>query len=468
MSFHNIDLEKSVIASIMSIEDSLDHVATIIDAEDFKADRHKTIFKCVKALHEQGLPYDNVMVHDWLEANNLTKATGGDEYLAEMLATSPATLFNLKAYAERIKELAQYRAADRLLVQAREDLKNAELRLDDKMNSVIEQMTKVIDTKKINGGARTVGSMMDAFFDNLQAAGRGEILPFKPTGFEEVDAQAPIQNGDLLIVGARPSMGKTTFAQTMVQNMVEHDFYTDKDGNYKRRAGVFFSIEMTDESVVQRFMASKSGVQLNKIRSGTNVETEDWQRLNNTVRDYGQDKGKHYPMFIESQPAMTIPQMRTTLNKIRNTHGEIGVIMVDYIQIMGEAKGKDAGQKANAIGEIAKELKRFGKEFNCPVIALSQLNRSLESRPNKRPIMSDLKESGAIEENADVIMFLYRDEVYNEKSEYKGIAEVGIAKNRQGPVGTVRLAFEGEYSRFSNLLPSYHTDNIPPYGSEQA
>lgn len=464
MSFHNIDLEKSVIASLLSIEDSLDHVATIIDHEDFAADRHKTIFKCVKALHEQGLPYDSVMVHDWLEANNLTKATGGDEYLAEMLATSPATLFNLKAYAERIKELSQYRAADRLLVQAREDLKNAELRLDDKMNSVIEQMTKVIDTKKINGGARTVGSMMDAFFDNLQAAGRGEILPFKPTGFEEVDAQAPIQNGDLLIVGARPSMGKTTFAQTMVQNMVEHDFYTDKDGNYKRRAGVFFSIEMTDESVVQRFMSSKSGVQLNKIRSGTNVETEDWQNLTRTVGDYRHD----YPMFIESQPAMTIHQMRTTLNKIRNTHGEVGVIMVDYIQIMGEAKGKDAGQKANAIGEIAKELKRFGKEFNCPVIALSQLNRSLESRPNKRPIMSDLKESGAIEENADVIMFLYRDEVYNENSDYKGIAEVGIAKNRQGPVGTVRLAFEGEYSRFSNLLPSYHTDNIPPYGSEQA
>jgi replicative DNA helicase len=462
MSFHNIDLEKSVIASLLSIEGSLDHVSTIIDHEDFAADRHKTIFRCVRSLNEQGLPYDSVMVHDWLEANKLVEATGGEGYIAEILVTSPSTLFNLKAYAERIRDLSQHRAMDRLLVQAREDLKNPDLRLDDKVNTAIESMTKVIDTKKINGGARTVGSMMDAFFDNLQAAGRGEILPFKPTGIEEVDAQAPIQNGDLVIVGARPSMGKTTFAQTLVQNMVEHDFYTDKDDNYKRRAGVFFSIEMTDESVVQRFMASKSGVQLNKIRSGTNVETEDWQNLTRTVGDYRDN----YPMFIESQPAMTIPQMRTTLNKIRNTHGEIGVIMVDYIQIMGEAKGKDAGQKANAIGEIAKELKRFGKEFNCPVIALSQLNRSLESRPNKRPIMSDLKESGAIEENADVIMFLYRDEVYNENSEHKGIAEVGVAKNRQGPVGTVRLAFEGEFSRFSNLLPSYHTDSIPAYGSE--
>lgn len=462
MSYHNIDLEKSVLASLMSIENALDHVIEIIDVEDFAADRHKTMFKGVKILQAEGLPYDAVMLGDWLEANNLIKATGGEGYLAEVLSESPATVFNLVAYANRIKELSKMRAIDRVLVQAREDLKNGEVRLDSKVNSAVEQLMQVVDTKKISGGARTVGAMMDRFFDDLQAASRGEVLPFKPTGFEEVDFKAPIQNGDLVIVGGRPSMGKTTFAQTMVQNMVEYDFYTDADGNYKRRAGVFFSIEMTDESVVQRFMSSKSSVQLNKIRSGSNVETEDWQNLTRTVGDYRHD----YPMFIESQPAMTIHQMRTTLNMIRNTHGEIGVIMIDYIQIMGGASGKDAGQKANAIGEIAKELKRFGKEFDCPVIALSQLNRSLESRPDKRPIMSDLKESGAIEENADVIMFLYRDEVYNEKSEAKGIAEVGIAKNRQGQVGKVLLSFEGEYSRFSNLLPSYHGDEIPPYGSE--
>ena len=462
MSYHNIDLEKSVLASLMSIENALDHVIEVIDIEDFAADRHKTMFKGIKILQAEGLPYNAVMLGDWLEANNLVKATGGEGYLAEVLSESPATIFNLVAYANRIKELSKMRAIDRVLVQAREDLKNGEVRLDSKVNSAVEQLMKVVDTKKISGGARTVGAMMDKFFDDLQAASKGEVLPFKPTGFEEVDFKAPIQNGDLVIVGGRPSMGKTTFAQTMVQNMVEHDFYTDADGNYKRRAGVFCSIEMTDESVVQRFMSSKSNVQLHKIRSGSNVETEDWQNLNNTVRDYS----KEYPMFIESQPAMTIHQMRTTLNMIRNTHGEIGVIMIDYIQIMGGASGKDAGQKANAIGEIAKELKRFGKEFNCPVIGLSQLNRSLESRPDKRPIMSDLKESGAIEENADLIMFLYRDEVYNANSEAKGIAEVGIAKNRQGQVGKVMLAFEGEYSRFSNLLPSYHGDVIPAYGSE--
>lgn len=460
MSFHNISMEKSILASLLTIENALDHVIDKVDIEDFVADRHKTIYRGIKALHQEGLPYDSVMIEDWVTANNLVEAIGGSSYIAEMLIEATSSLFNLPTYADRVKEFSLYRATDRILVQAREDLKDAELRLDDKMNSVIEQLTSIIDTKKINAGARTVGSMMDEFFNDLQAASRGDVIPFKPTGFDEVDFKAPIQNGDFVVIGGRPSMGKTTFAQTMVQNMVENDFYTDSNGNYKRRAGVFFSIEMTDKSVVQRFMSAKSSVQLNKLRSGSGVDVDDWGNLNNTVRDYSTE----YPMFIESQPAMNIHQMRTTLNMIRNKHGEIGVIMVDYIQIMGDANGKDAGQKANAIGEIAKGLKAFGKEFNCPVIGLSQLNRSLESRPDKRPIMSDLKESGAIEENADVIMFLYRDEVYNEKSEAKGIAEIGIAKNRQGQVGKVLLSFEGQYSRFSNLIPHYQPNEIPPYG----
>lgn len=462
MSYHNIDLEKSVLASLMSIENSLEHVSSIIDTDDFVADRHKSLYRGIKELHAEGLPYDNVMLHDWIAANKLVEATGGDGYIADILSESPSTLFNLAAYAGRIKELSQYRDIDGLLVQMRENLKHNEASLEVKVNDSIEQLIRVIDTSKVSGGAKTVGSMMDRFFEDLVAASSGEVIPFKPTGFEEIDARVPIQNGDLVIIGARPSMGKTTYGQTMVQNMVENDMYTDESGNYKRRAGVFFSIEMTDASVVQRFMASKAGVKLQRIRSGAGLDVDDWSGLNKTVENYRDE----YPMFIESQTGMSIAQMRTTLNKIRNQHGEIGVIMVDYIQIMGEAKGKDAGQKANAIGEIAKSLKAFGKEFNCPVIALSQLNRSLESRPDKRPIMSDLKESGAIEENADVIMFLYRDEVYNEGTEAKGIAEVGIAKNRQGQVGKVLLSFEGEYSRFSNLLPSYHGDAIPTYGEQ--
>lgn len=452
MSYHNIDLEKSVLASLMSIENSLQHVISKIDSEDFVAERHKTIFRGIKALHNDGLPHDNVMLHDWLEANNLVKATGGDGYLAEILNESPSTLFNLPAYADRIAELAKYRAIDAQLVEAREALKAGETRLDDKVNSVVEKLVSAIDTKKSGTGVKSVGDLMKPFFENLQAASRGEAIPFIPTGLTELDNRAPIQNGDLVVVGARPSMGKTTFGQTIVQNIVQNSLYTNEHGETKRKAGVFFSLEMTDDSVMQRFMSSMSTARLQSVRSGMDIKEDEWAGLMNTATNYE----VNYPMFIESESLMTYHQMRTTLNRIRNTHGEIGVIMIDYLQIMGGIDGKD---RVNALGEVTRHLKAFGKEFDCPVILLSQLNRSLESRPNKRPVMSDLRESGAIEQEADLIMFLYRDEVYNENTDHKGVAEVIVAKNRQGQVGTVRLAFEGQYSRFANLIPNYGSES---------
>ena len=453
-----MDIEKALLASLMSIEKSLELVVSKIDDNDFASVKHELIFQAIKALDKDGQPYDTVMVHDWLAANNYSKDVS-DSYLAEILSTSPATLFNLVAYADRILELSKYRAVNRLLLQAQDELKQADTRLDEKVNGIIEQLTTVIDTNKSGSGARSVGSLMEDFFINLQAASKGEVMPFSPTGFIDLDNRSPIQNGDLVVVGARPSMGKTTFGQNIVQSMVKNSFYTDNKGEYRRKAGVFFSLEMTDESVMQRFMSSTAGVDLSAVRSGMNVSTDDWANLNNTVRDYS----KEYPMFIESGSLITYHQMRTTLNKIRNQHGEIGVIMIDYLQIMGGIDGKD---RVNALGEVTRHLKAFGKEFNCPVILLSQLNRSLESRPNKRPIMSDLRESGAIEQEADVIMFLYRDEVYNEKSKDRGVAEVIIAKNRQGQVGTVRLGFEGRYSRFTNYIPMTNDlDAIPEFGS---
>lgn len=459
MSLHNLDMEKALLASLMSIENAFEHVAGKLDIGDFAAVKHQVLFEAIKELSKGGLPYDTVMVHDWLVANSNID-TVSDSYLAEILSSSPATLFNLKAYAERIRELSKYRAVNKVLMQAQEDLKNTDTRLDDKVNGIIEQLTTAIDINKSGSGARTVGSLMEGFFDNLQAASKGEMMPFSPTGFNELDNRSPIQNGDLVVVGARPSMGKTTFAQTIVQSMVQTGFYEDSQGNHKRKAGVFFSLEMTDESVMQRFMSSMSNVSLSKVRSGMGVDVDDWASLNETVGNYSKD----YPMFIESEPLMTYHQMRTTLNKIRNSHGEIGVVMIDYLQIMGGIDGKD---RVNALGEVTRHLKAFGKEFNCPVILLSQLNRSVESRPNKRPIMSDLRESGAIEQEADVIMFLYRDEVYNEKSDAKGVAEIIIAKNRQGQIGTVRLGFEGMYSRFTNYSPMTHDlDAIPEFGSK--
>lgn len=306
--------------------------------------------------------------------------------------------------------------------------------------------------------------MMPEFFDNLRASSKGEVTPFRSTGFYELDNNSPIQNGDLVVVGGRPSMGKTTFAQSIVQNMVKDDFYTDADGNRKRRAGVFFSLEMTDSSVTQRFMSSMSDVELHTIRSGMGLKTDDWANLMTSASDYGQNNGNDYPMVIDSRSKLTYHEMRTELNRVRNRYGEIGVIMIDYLQLMG---GCDNGNRVEALGEATRNIKTFGKEFNCPVLLLSQLSRSLESRPNKRPIMSDLRESGEIEQVADVIIFLYRDEVYNDKSDAKGLAEIIVAKNRQGKIGTVRLGFEGRYSRFTNHMPAMHDlDGVPDYGGQ--
>ena len=344
MSLHNLDMEKALLASLMSIENAFEHVAGKLDIGDFAAVKHQVLFEAIKELSKGGLPYDTVMVHDWLVANSNID-TVSDSYLAEILSSSPATLFNLTAYADRIRELSKYRAVNRVLMQAQEDLKNTDTRLDDKVNGIIEQLTTAIDINKSGSGARTVGSLMEGFFDNLQAASKGEMMPFSPTGFIELDNRSPIQNGDLVVVGARPSMGKTTFAQTIVQSMVQTGFYKDSQGNHKRKAGVFFSLEMTDESVMQRFMSSMSNVSLSKVRSGMGVDVDDWASLNETVGNYSKD----YPMFIESEPLMTYHQMRTTLNKIRNSHGEIGVIMIDYLQIMGGIDGKD---RVNALGEV--------------------------------------------------------------------------------------------------------------------
>ncbi len=346
MKFHNLDIEKALLASLMSIENAFEHIASKLDIEDFAAAKHELIFQAVKALDKDGLPYDTVMVHDWLAANNHSDDVP-DSYLAEILSESPATLFNLKAYADRVRELSKYRAINSVLMQVQEDLKNTDARLDDKVNGIIEQLTTIIDTNESGSGARTVGAMMDRFFDKLQAASKGELVPFSPTGFDALDNRSPIQNGDLVVIGARPSMGKTTFAQTILQSMVQNGFYKDSQGIHKRKAGVFFSVEMTDESVMQRFMSSMSSVELSKVRSGMGMDVDDWANLNNTVRGYSKD----YPLFIESESLMTYHQMRTTLNKIRNSYGEIGVIMVDYLQIMGGIDGKD---RVNAIVQCTK------------------------------------------------------------------------------------------------------------------
>ena len=249
-----------------------------------------------------------------------------------------------------------------------------------------------------------------------------------------------MQKSDLIIVAARPSMGKTAFAMNLVQNAILAD----------DRPALVFSMEMPADQLMMRLLSSVGHIDQTKIRTGK-LDQEDWPKLSTAV-----NKLKDRPLYIDDTPALTPTELRSRARKLVREQGELSMIMVDYLQLMQVAGRSGEGRTAE-ISEISRSLKGIAKEFNCPVVALSQLNRSLEQRPNKRPVNSDLRESGAIEQDADVIMFIYREEVYNEETEHKGVAEIIIGKQRNGPIGTVRLAFTGKYTRFDKLAYSHYS-----------
>ena len=435
MITYNLNMEKSVLATLMNIEDSYLKVADIIEADDFKAVRHQDIFKTIVYLSNQNEPYDAMMVNDELKMANSQTVT--EEYLGELISESVVSDFNLVAYAKRIKELSVIRKAEAVINDAKNVLEDNKASNEDKVNTIIERLNAVLDDNKEQQGFACATDLMGDFFDYLQKCKDGEYSPFIKTGFIELDNKAPLQAGELLIIAARPAMGKTTLAQNIIQNIV-YDY---------NKPGVFFSLEMPKAQLMQRLMSSLAEVQLSKTKSGKGLNETDWGNLS-----YATEKYRHnFPLFIDDSTGITIPKMRTTLNKIRNQHGKIGIILVDYLQLVRPVE--KFNNKNDELGEVSRALKEFSKEFDCPVIALSQLNRQCETRGDKRPIVADLRESGQIEQDADHIWFIYRDEVYNEKSKDKGIAEIIIRKQRNGPIGTVRLSFDGERSRFKDHIP---------------
>jgi len=262
------------------------------------------------------------------------------------------------------------------------------------------------------------------------------------TGYKDLDSKTSgLQAADLIIVAGRPSMGKTSFAMNLVENAILAD----------SKPILVFSMEMPAGSLMMRLLSSVGKIDQTRVRNGQ-LEEEDWAKLSAAMQQL-----KDKPLLIDDTPALTPTEIRSRARKVLREQGSLGMIMIDYLQLM-QVAGSSEGRTAE-ISEISRSLKSIAKEFNCPVIALSQLNRSLEQRPNKRPVMSDLRESGAIEQDADVIMFIYRDEVYNEESPDKGTAEIIIGKQRNGPIGTSRLAFVGQFTRFENLAHSDYSDD---------
>lgn len=439
---HSIEAEQSVLGGLMLDNEAWDHVAEKIGSVDFYNPAHKKIFECIEELAKASNPFDPVTLAGELERRSLLSECGGIPYLTELVESIPSVA-NIRAYAGMVYE----RAVLRRLISASQSIAdtayNPEGRSSDDLLEMAERaIFQIAEDRAKEGGPIDMRELLKKAIDKIdELFNTGDAITGITTGFTDLDEMTSgLQPSDMIVVAARPSMGKTTFAMNLVENAL---MATDK-------SVVVFSLEMPAEQLMMRSLSSLGRINQGKVRTGK-LEEDDWPRLSSAV-----ERLKDKKLFIDDTAGISPQEMRSRLRRIVREHGDLALIMVDYLQLM-QIPGYSEG-RTNEISEISRSLKAMAKEFKVPVIALSQLNRSLEQRPNKRPVNSDLRESGAIEQDADVIMFIYRDEVYNPDTEYKGVGEIIIGKQRNGPIGSVRLAFIGQYTRFENLAPGAYSD----------
>lgn len=440
---HSIESEQSVLGGLMLDNKSWDRVAESVVAQDFYSHQHRKIFEVIAQLAEQGSPVDLITVTEALEQLGQLTEVGGFAYLGEIAKNTPSAA-NIVAYAQIVRE----RAVVRELIGVAHDIADAGYDPQGRTSAELldfaeSKVFKIAETRANDSeGPRDLNDILTTTVDKIEQLYKtpNNGITGVSTGFKDIDKMTSgMQPTDLVIVAARPSMGKTTFAMNLCENAA---LMQDKPV-------LIFSLEMPSESIMMRMLASLSRVNQTKVRTG-DLDDEDWARISSTMSMLI-EKGK---MFIDDGSGLTPTEVRSRARRVARDNGGLSMIMIDYLQLM-QVPGL-ADNRTLEISEISRSLKALAKELNCPVVALSQLNRSLEQRADKRPINSDLRESGAIEQDADLIMFIYRDEVYNEDSQDKGTAEIIIGKQRNGPIGKCRVTFQGEYSRFDNYAgPAY-------------
>jgi len=436
---HSIEAEQSVLGALMVDNSQWDSVSEILMPDDFYRNEHRQLFRMMMKLAESNSPLDVITMGETLEKEKLLESTGGMGYLTEIAENTPS-ISNLVAYAKIVHE----RSLLRKLISVSNEIAgkaydprglNAETILDEAERAVF----KIAEERPNQGGLVHVNPLADAALARIEELSKmdSDIIGIS-SGFTDLDKKTKgFKGGELIIVAARPAMGKTTFSMNLVEEAILN----------QEKSVVVFSLEMPAEQLLNRSFASLGRIDLGRVITGK-LADDDYPKLVKAINLLKDKK-----LFIDDTAGLSPSDMRSRLRRLVREHGEVGMIMIDYLQLM-QIKGFTEG-RTNEISEISRTLKAMSKEFDAPVIALSQLNRSLEQRPNKRPIASDLRESGAIEQDADLIMFIYRDEVYNEESPEKGTAEIIIGKQRNGEIGTVRLSFQGQYSKFSDLAPEY-------------
>ena len=443
---HSIEAEQSVLGGLLLDNSASDRAGDVLSESDFYRYEHRLIYTAIMSLVSGSRPADVITVFEQLQSLGKAEEVGGLAYL-NALANSVPGAANLRRYAEIVRE----RAILRRLVETSDEIATRALNPQGAAVSAIldEAEAKIFkigeEGSRNKQGFHSLDNLVVQLIDRVQEladSGAGDVTGVA-SGFIDLDLMpAGLQGGDLIILAARPSMGKTAFAL----NIAEHVAVKE------RKPVVVFSMEMGASQLALRMVGSLGRIDQQHLRTGALTDDE-WGRLSEVL-----DLLHGVSLFIDETPALTPGEVRARSRRQARQFGQLGLIVIDYLQLMSGSASSSGENRATEISEISRGLKALAKELQCPVIALSQLNRSVETRTDKRPMMSDLRESGAIEQDADVIMFIYRDEYYNKESKEPGVAEIIIGKQRNGPVGTVKLAFMKPLTKFENLAPGSYGD----------
>ncbi|MGK2925119.1 MAG: replicative DNA helicase [Lysobacterales bacterium] len=436
---HSIEGEQAVLGGLLLSPRAFDQVADVVTEADFYREDHRLIFRAISELSNKGRPCDAVTVTEWFESHGVVDQVDGGAYVSQLASNTPSAA-NVRAYAEIVREKSVLRQLIDVGAEISSDAFSSDGRDSRELLEVAEQKVFAIADQGMRSGSTfiPIQQAIKISIEKLQelAEHEGDITGI-PTGFRDFDEKtAGLQDSDLIIVAGRPSMGKTTLAMNIAESAaIKHEVPV-----------AIFSMEMSAEQLVRRMFSSLGQIDQNKLRNGK-LDDLDWPKLTSAMNLLHKSR-----IFIDETPSLSPAELRARARRLKREH-DIGLIVVDYLQLMAVPGTRE--NRATEIAEISRSLKAIAKELHLPVIALSQLNRALEQRPNRRPVMADLRESGSIEQDADLIVFIYREEVYNQDTPEKGKAEIIIGKHRNGPTGTVVLTFQGHWLRFLNYAPEH-------------
>lgn len=431
---NDVEAEQAAIGSMLTDRDAVISAIEVLKEEDFYREDNKTIYEAILNLYNRSEPIDIITLKAELTSMGMFDKIGGLEYIVGLPEKVPTTA-NVEKYISIVKEKSELRrlikAANEIIEQGYDPTEN----IDDIMNSAEKKIFNIMQDKDQKSYSPIKDVLIDAFTELEQLYNQKQHITGVPTGFIDLDYKtAGLHNSDLILIAARPAMGKSAFALNIATNAALK----------AKVPAVLFSLEMSKEQMVNRILCSEAMVDSNKVRTGK-IDDDDWIKLADTMGDLSEA-----PIYIDDTPGISINEIRAKCRKLK-LEKNIGLVVIDYLQLVQGSSKRAQGSREQEISEISRSLKILAKEINVPVIALSQLSRAPEQRPDHRPMLSDLRESGAIEQDADIVMFLYRDDYYNEDSEDKGLAEVIVAKHRAGSTGTVKLVWLGNYTKFANM-----------------